>query len=174
MIPGLICWVSEFLTDFSERVYQLTETVPADVAKAPFMLFSDDHVQLVDETPGFRGHSRSDPATVGTFSGALDQASVDHSIEQAGDVGHAGEQSLSELIATQTLRRRTSENPKHVELRGSNAVWLEHLLERVDEQRPGANDAQLSLLLDAAERLPLLDLLTQVRCHNTQFTCHDT
>jgi hypothetical protein len=157
----------ELLPDLRQSLDQLAKPVLAQVSKATVVFLGHDPVELVDETFGLRGDSGSYPAPILALPRPFNQSRINHSVEQARYVGHACEESFPKLVPAESFGFCTPKNPQHVELCGSNTVRLQHLFKGVDEHRPGADDAQLSFLLDAAERLLLLELMAQIGCHDT-------
>jgi len=80
-----------------------------------------------------------------------DQLRLFETIEEACDVRNLPDESLRDLVATETLGLRPAQNPKDVVLGRRNAMRFQRGLEGVLQQRRSPLNAQVSLLLQTFE-----------------------
>jgi hypothetical protein len=99
------------------------------------------------------------------FPNPADPASILHPVQQPGDIWHAVDEPVPDLISRQPFRPRASQDAKHVVLRKTDTRTREQFLQWFPEGSLGARDAQCRLLLEAAERLSLLKFTSQSGCH---------
>ena len=96
-----------------------------------------------------------------------DQLRVFEAIEQACDVRNLPDQSLRNLVSTETLRLRPTQNPQNVVLGGRYAMRFQRGLEGVLKQRRRPLNAQVSFLFQTLEGPHLFQFCLQLRRHPT-------
>ena len=109
----------------------------------------------------FREHL---PAIVGV-AGSGNELQQLHSIEEPGDVGHARQQPIAQLVAAQPFRLGAPQYAQHIVLRVADTIRLEQLLEGVLQQRLRAHDAEMRFLLQTGKRFSLPKLGLQILAH---------
>jgi hypothetical protein len=150
---------SELLAHLGEGLDQLPKSLFPEMSESALMLFGDRVIEPVDQTPGLWGNPGPDPSAVFAFPGALDESRVFHAVEQSCDIRHPGQQPIAKLVPAKAVGLRATKDPQDIELRGRDAVWSEHLLEGIGQERSGPDNAELSLLLNATEGLLLTELV---------------
>lgn len=95
-------------------------------------------------------------------------------IQEPSRIRNLRDQPIPDLVTAQPRFTCAPEDSERVVLGGRELVWPERLAQGMLEQRRGAGDAQMRFLLQAGERLVLLQLALQLRRHGQEYMCCNT
>jgi hypothetical protein len=144
-----------------EEVDEGAQLSPGHVAEAPDVLSINGRIERIDQRPAGPGEVRRYATAILDFANPAYPTSFLHPVQQPGDVWHPVDEPIANFISHQSLRSRAPQDAEHVVLREADASLLEQFLHRFAKGRLCSGNAQGRFLLEAAERLPLLEFISQ-------------
>jgi hypothetical protein len=128
----------------------VTELLPVESLDLPV-----ERRQEIEALPGDAG---DDHPAVFPAPRALHQPHLLQSIQEPSGIGHLENQPLPHLVPPEAIRLGSPKDPEHVVLGGGEPMVPEKVGCRILEHGRRARQAHRGLLLEGAERLPLLEL----------------
>lgn len=144
------------------------------VPERPPVLGGNRRVECVDQAPPRRRDLRAHHPPVTNLAHTVNEARRFHPIEEACDVGHPGQQAVSQLVSAEPLLSCPTQDAQHVVLRERDPRGLDRLLQPVGQHRRGADEIQVGLLREAVERQALPNLVAEGLSHRGQYPCCNT
>jgi hypothetical protein len=118
----------------------------------------DDAVEGAEQVETRAGDAAADESPVAVSALPRNQPHLIQAVEQACRIGDPGHQPVPDLVAAEPLRPGAAQDAERVVLCRREPVRLERLGGPVLQHGGSARDTQHGLLLEAAERFPLLEL----------------
>lgn len=130
--------------------------------------FEEGGVDGGEECEAVGGDAGGDDAAVLGVAGSGEQAAGFEAVEEAGDVGIAGDHVTADGFAGHALIAGAAEDAQEVVLDVGEVVGLEEFLEAAEEEVCGAQNVKEDFLFDAIEGANASDFLCQLPTHGAQ------
>ena len=157
-----------------EEFDQLPEAVIAEMGQLPAMGGGEGVLQALDEFQSGGRDGGTDDAAIGFGAAPADEAAFFEAVEQAGDIGIAGEHAVGDFSAGQALKGAAgldaAEDSQDVVLRGREADGLKHFDGVADEHVGGPDDIEVRFEFERVERQAFSQFLLQLSGHTSQYT----
>lgn len=151
--------------EFFHEVDGGAEVVGGDVGELLAVEGEEGVVEFFEESEAFGGDAGGDDAAIAGIASAEDEAPGGEAVEEAGDVGVAGDHVFGDGFAGHTGVAGTSEDAEDVELDGGEAEGFEEFLESAEEEVSGAQDVEGDFLFEAVEGVEAVNFFGELPTH---------
>lgn len=151
--------------DFFEEVDQLGDFHFGHVSELGFVHVEDGLVEVFEDLGAFGGEAGGDDAAVPGVALAGDEVAGFEAVEEAGDVGVAGDEVFADAFAGHAAVAGAAEDAEDVVLGGREVVGLEEFFEGAHDMVRGADEVQEELLLEALEGPGLVEFFLEFTTH---------
>jgi hypothetical protein len=151
--------------DFFQQVDQLGDFHFGHVGELAAVHVDNRLIEFLENAGSFGGESCGNDAAVLGVAVAGDEVAGLEAVEEAGDVGVAGDEMFADAFAGHAAVAGAAEDAKDVVLGGGEVVGFEEFLETAGDVVGGADQVEEEFLLHALERSNLVELFLEFTAH---------